>query len=174
MDPEAERAKIADSKNTIEKWLKEGLFTKEEADASEILTVWIPLVDVNPQTGCIQVLPGVVPMGLLEHEPEGGTRIKPDRMPHIEPVECVMKRGDLLFMSAYTPHRGQANQTDKVRWSMDLRFQKTGTPTGRPFWPEFIVQSKENPSSVQNDFDQWCKRWVTDQKNAKGIRLHRV
>ncbi|MGA1198535.1 MAG: mitomycin antibiotic biosynthesis protein, partial [Candidatus Latescibacterota bacterium] len=59
-------------------------------------------------------------------------------------------------------------------WSMDLRFQKTGTPTGRPFWPEFIVQSKENPSSVQDDFDQWCKRWVTDQKNAKGIRLHRV
>jgi phytanoyl-CoA hydroxylase len=155
-------------------WHQDQGVTKEEADASEILTVWLPLVDVDAKTGCIQVLPGVVPMGLLEHEPEGGTRIKPDRMPHIEPVNCAMKKGDLLFMSAYTPHRGQANQTDKVRWSMDLRFQKTGTPTGRPFWPEFIVQSKENPSSVQNDFDQWCKRWVTDQKNAKGIRLHRV
>lgn len=116
----------------------------------------------------------MVPLGLLEHQPEGGTMIKPDHMPGIEATECIMKRGDLLFMSAYTPHRGQVNRTDKVRWSMDLRFQKTGTPTGRPFWPEFIVQSKENPLSVQNDFDQWCSRWVTDQKNSKGIRLHRV
>ncbi|MFT5366319.1 MAG: phytanoyl-CoA hydroxylase [Candidatus Latescibacterota bacterium] len=155
-------------------WHQDQGVTKEEADISEILTVWIPMVDVDPTAGCLQVLPGVVPLGLLEHQPEGGTMIKPDHMPNIEPTECIMKRGDLLFMSAYTPHRGQANRTDKVRWSMDLRFQKTGTPTGRPFWPEFIVQSKENPSSVQNNFDEWCTRWVNDQKNSKGTRLHRV
>lgn len=155
-------------------WHQDQGVTKEEADVSEILTVWIPLVDVAPETGCLQVLPEVVPMGLLEHQREGGTMIKPDRMPGVEPVNCPMKRGDLLFMSAYTPHRGQVNRTDKVRWSMDLRFQKTGTPTGRPFWPEFIVQSKADPASVQDDFDQWCLRWVTDLKNSKGMHLHRV
>ncbi len=155
-------------------WHQDQGVTKEEADVSEILTVWIPLVDVGPETGCLQVLPEVVPLGLLEHQREGGTMIKPEKMPDRQPVECPMKRGDLLFMSAYTPHRGQANRTDKVRWSMDLRFQKTGTPTGRPFWPEFILQSKTKPSSVQNDFDQWCIRWVRDLKNSKGIHLHRV
>ncbi|MDA0711602.1 MAG: phytanoyl-CoA dioxygenase family protein [bacterium] len=155
-------------------WHQDQGVTKQEADISEILTVWIPLVDVAPVTGCLQVLPGVVPMGLLAHQREGGTMIKPDHMPGVEPIDCSMKRGDLLFMSAYTPHRGQVNRTDKVRWSMDLRFQKTGTPTGRPFWPEFIVQSKSNPTSVQNDFDTWCRRWVTDLKNSKGMHLHRV
>lgn len=155
-------------------WHQDQGVTKEEADIAEILTVWIPLVDVEPKTGCLQVLPGVVPMGLLEHQREGGTMIKPDFMPEVDAVDCIMKRGDLLFMSAYTPHRGQVNQTDKVRWSMDLRFQKTGTPTGRPFWPEFILQSKEDPASVQDNFDEWCSRWVNDLKTSKGMHLHRV
>ena len=155
-------------------WHQDQGVTKEEADISEIITCWIPLVDVTPERGCLQVLPGVVPMGLLEHQREGGTMIKPMYMPEIEPVNCIMKRGDVLMMSAYTPHRGQPNRTNLVRWSMDLRFQKTGTPTGRPFWPEFIVQSKENPASVQDSFDEWCTRWVTDLRESKGTHLHRV
>ena len=113
-------------------------------------------------------------MGLLEHQREGGTMIKPEFMPDTEPVDCVMKRGDVLMMSAYTPHRGQPNKRDFVRWSMDLRFQKKGTPTGRPFWPEFIVQSKEDPDSVQDNFDDWCTRWITDMRESKGTHLHRV
>jgi phytanoyl-CoA hydroxylase len=155
-------------------WHQDQGVTKEEADVSEIITCWIPMVDVAHETGCLQVLPGVVPMGLLEHQREGGTMIKKEFMPEIEAVECVMKRGDLLLMSAYTPHRGQPNQTDMVRWSIDLRFQKTGTPTGRPFWPEFILQSVEDPNSVQDNFDDWCTRWITDMRNSKGMHLHRV
>lgn len=155
-------------------WHQDQGVTKEEADVSEIITCWIPLVDVDPLCGCLQVLPETVELGLLEHQREGGTMIKPEFMPKTEAVDCVMKRGDVLLMSAYTPHRGQPNQTDFVRWSMDLRFQQTGTPTGRPFWPEFILQSKENPSSVQDSFDEWCTRWVTDMKNSKGTHLHRV
>lgn len=46
-----------------------------------------------------------------------------------------------------------------VRRSMDLRFQKTGTPTGRPHWPEFILQSPSDPSSVQDSYKEWCHRW---------------
>jgi len=155
-------------------WHQDQGVTKEEADASEIITCWIPLTDVDSDTGCLQVIPGVNEMGLLEHQREGGTMIKPDLMPDVVHVECPMKRGDVLIMDAYTPHRGQVNRTDKVRWSMDLRFQKTGTPTGRPFWPEFILQSKENPASVQDDFDEWCTRWITDMRNSKGMHLHRV
>ena len=155
-------------------WHQDQGVTKEDADVSEIITCWIPLVDVTPERGCLQVLPRVVPMGLLEHQREGGTMIKPQFMPAIEPVNCAMKRGDVLLMSAYTPHRGQPNRSNLVRWSMDLRFQKTGTPTGRPFWPEFIVHSKANPACVQDSFDEWCKRWITDLRTSKGIHLHRV
>ena len=153
-------------------WHQDQGVTKEEADASEILTCWIPFVDVDANSGCLEIIPGQ--SRLLEHQPEGGTMIKPHAMPDVDPVDCVMNRGDLLFMSAYTPHRGHANKSNYVRWSMDLRFQKTGTPTGRPFHPEFILQSKSDPSSVQSDYDAWCSRWDAGLESAKGMRLHRV
>lgn len=155
-------------------WHQDQGVTKEEADASEIMTVWIPMVDVDPHSGCLQILPGITKAGLLQHEAEGGTRIKPDLMPEVEPYDCIMKRGDLLFFSAYTPHRGQPNQSNFVRWTMDLRFQKTGTPTGRPTHPEFVLQSRKDPSSVQDDYDEWCRRWIEGIEAGKGVRHHRV
>ena len=141
-------------------WHQDQGVTREEADASQILTVWIPLVDVDPGNGCLQVLPGVNKLGLLEHERGGGTHIKPSLMPDVEPYDCVMRRGDLLMMSAFTPHHGHQNRSDRVRWSIDLRFQKTGTPTGRPDFPEVVVQSRSDPASVQDDYDEWCGRWI--------------
>ena len=155
-------------------WHQDQGVTKEEADASEIMTVWIPMVDVDPHSGCLQILPGITSQGLLQHEAEGGTRIKPSFMPEVEPYDCIMQRGDLLFMSAFTPHRGQPNRSDYVRWTMDLRFQKTGTPTGRPSHPEFILRSKQDPTSVQGDYDEWCRRWIEGREAGKGIRHHRV
>jgi len=153
-------------------WHEDQGVTKEEADVSEILTVWIPFVDVDPGSGCLEVIPNQ--KQLLEHQAEGGTMIKPHAMPDTKPVDCTMKRGDLLFMSAYTPHRGHTNHSNYVRWSMDLRFQKTGTPTGRPFHPEFILQSQADPESVQNSYEEWCARWDKGLETGKGIRLHRV
>ena len=43
---------------------------------------------------------------------------------------------------------------------MDLRFQATGSPTGRPHWPEFILQSHADPSIVQDSYEDWCGRWI--------------
>ena len=154
-------------------WHQDQGVTKEEADVSEILTVWIPLVDVDSGSGCLEVIPGQGNQ-LLEHQAEGGTMIKPHLMPDVKPVDCVMQRGDLLFMGAYTPHRGHTNSSNYVRWSMDLRFQKTGTPTGRVQHPDFILRSESDPSSVQNDYAEWCRRWDEGFEAGKGVRFHRV
>ena len=154
-------------------WHQDQGVTREEADASEILTVWFPLVDVDRTNGCLQVLPGVTGFGLLQHERTGGTHIKPSLMPDVEPYDCIMRRGDLLLMSAYTPHHGHQNRSDRVRWSIDLRFQKTGTPTGRPEFPEVVVQSRSDPASVQDDYEDWCRRWVASLA-APQQKHHRV
>lgn len=38
-------------------------------------------------------------------------------------VEVIaLRRGDLLLMSPYLPHRSVDNVGDDVRWSVDLRF----------------------------------------------------
>lgn len=157
-------------------WHQDQGVTREEADASDILTCWIPFTDVTRETGCMKIIPDASHLGLLEHvkDPEYGTTIRPDLLPKLPQLDAEMKRGDLLFMSKFTPHCSQPNLSDKVRWSVDLRFQKTGTPTGRHFWPEFVLQSKAKPDSVQNDYDEWCRRWIHDLEASKGERWHRV
>ena len=62
-----------------------------------------------------------------------------------------------------------------MRWSADLRYQKTGTPTGRPFHPEFVVRSRSNPASVLTDHAAWCRMWEEGLRGAKeaGVSLHR-
>ncbi len=155
-------------------WHQDQAVTKEEADVSTIITAWIPLINVTPESGCLQILPGTKDLGYLEHEAEGGTRIKPHLMPDVTPIDCDMNRGDILFFNSFVPHRGLVNRSDQVRWTMDLRFQKTGTPTGRPTYPEFILRSESDPTSVQDDYDEWCERWSEGLEAGRGIRMHRV
>lgn len=157
-------------------WHQDQGVTREEADASEILTCWIPLVDARRETGCMKIIPDVGGLGLLEHikDPDLGTTIRPDLLPDGPRLDMEMNRGDLLFMNRFTPHCSQINTSNVVRWSIDCRFQRTGTPTGRHFWPEFIIQSKSNPESVQNDYDEWCSRWIHDLEASVGERWHRV
>ena len=68
-----------------------------------------------------------------------------EEMPQIAQLTLPMDKGDVLLMDKQTPHRSTPNNADMVRWSMDLRYQQTGTPTGRPFHPDFVARSRSNP-----------------------------
>jgi phytanoyl-CoA hydroxylase len=120
-------------------------------------------------------MPNRMEDGLLPHiKADYGTTIDPSIIKKDEVgVSCEMKRGDILFINRFTPHRGTLNKSNYVRWSIDLRFQKTGTPTGRHFWPEFIAKTSTN-QTVQNNYEDWKKRWINDLETSKGERWHRV
>ena len=77
-------------------------------------------------------------------------------------------------MHRYTPHRSTPNYSDHVRWSVDLRFQPTGQPTGRPFHPDFVVRSRQHPETVTYNYAEWKQRWQEALANAKGLQAHRV
>ena len=109
-----------------------------------------------------------------EHQAEGGTTIRPDLLPEIEPQPVPVKKGGVVFMHRWTPHRSTPNFSDGVRWSIDLRYQKTGTPTGRPFHPEFIARSHAHPEQELTDYAEWSRRWVEALENSRGIQAHRV
>lgn len=156
-------------------WHQDVAVTWEEADVSNIITCWVPLVDATLHRGCMEVIPGIVDRGYIEHQKEGGTTIRPDLFPtDKEPIVAECPRGGVVFMSQYTPHKGTPNNSEVVRWSLDLRYQKTGTPTGRPFWPEFVVRSESDPSSVQDDYKQWCDNWAAALEKSKGVAWHRT
>jgi phytanoyl-CoA hydroxylase len=170
-------------------WHMDQAVTLEEADVAEIVTAWIPFCDTFPENGCLQFVDGIASDAEWRSNRDAHLTIGHHQSPHVHVqdrgkqqlevpapflerlrktqedvrvVEAVMEKGDVLLFNAYVPHRGGVNSSpDLVRWSMDLRFQATGTPTGRPHWPEFILQSHADPSIVQGSYDEWCSRWVT-------------
>jgi len=131
-------------------WHQDAGVTWAEADDSDIVTCWLALVDATVENGCMEVMPRVP--HFLEHQAEGGTTIRPDLLPQITPRPVPVPRGGIVFMHRWTPHRSTPNFSDAVRWSLDLRYQKTRTPTGRPFHPEFVARSRSPPETERGDY----------------------
>lgn len=156
-------------------WHQDAGVAWEEADPYFILTVWIPLTEVHQENGCLQVMPGGHQKGLLEHHTKRGTgtKIRGVELPRVNPVVMPMFPGSLLLMHNHLPHRSTKNMTDSVRWSADLRYQKTGTATGRPFHPEFVARSRSNPTQELTDYQRWCQLWEDALAKSQGTRIHR-
>ena len=158
-------------------WHQDAGVTWEEADPHFILTVWLPLAESTIENGCLEIMPRVHGDGLWEHssKPGVGTTIADKFLPEAESVLLPMKKGDVLLMHKEIPHRSGRNCSDDIRWSMDLRYQATGTPTGRPFHPEFVVRSATKPESVLTDYDVWCQKWkeALKESSESGVRAHR-
>ncbi|MBO9609301.1 MAG: phytanoyl-CoA dioxygenase family protein [Paenibacillaceae bacterium] len=141
-------------------WHQDAAVTTEDSEASEVITFWIPLVDATARTGCMQVIPRSFRRGYLTHQAEGGTTIRGDLMPGEQPVTAECRKGGIVMMNKYTPHRGTSNRSDIVRWSLDLRFHKTGSPSGRSVQPSFVVRgSEEGAEHGAIDYETWCALW---------------
>ena len=145
-----------------------------EADASNVMTCWLPLIDATVENGCMEVMPGAWERGHLTHQAAGGTTIRPDLLPEIAPRPVPVRKGGIVFMHRHTPHRSTPNFTDETRWSLDLRYQPTGVPTGRPFHPEFVARSRRNPDSVLTDHAEWSRRWEDALATSQNAQAHRV
>lgn len=149
-------------------WHQDAGVTWEEADDTFILTVWLPLTAATPENGCLQIIPRTHGGGLRQHVTRSGqgTVIADEAMPEGKALTLPMDPGDVLLLHKEIPHRSTSNRTDTVRWSMDLRYQQTGTPTGRPFHPEFSVRSQAAPASVLTDWAEWDRMWAAAQAQA--------
>ena len=165
------------SDSHVAPWHQDAGVTWEEADPHFILTVWLPLCAATPENGCLQILPRAHQNGLVQHHIKQGlgTVIIDEEMPQTESLTLPMDKGDVLLMDKQTPHRSTPNNADTVRWSMDLRYQETGTPTGRPFYPDFVARSRSNPASELRDYDEWCRQWIESLAavQGQGIKPHR-
>ncbi|TLS50261.1 phytanoyl-CoA dioxygenase family protein [Paenibacillus antri] len=154
-------------------WHQDAAVTSKDSEASEILTFWMPLVDATAETGCMEVMPEVFKLGYLEHQAEGGTTIVPKLLPGVKPVTAECRKGGIVIMNKYTPHRGTTNRSNIVRWSLDLRYHKTGAPSGRSHQPSFVVRSRANPDSVLKDDEAWRKMW-REALDRPAQPIHRV
>ena len=120
-------------------------------------TAWIPLVDVNSENGCLQVLPG-------QHQEEYHHRmeretgdkhswyltIDDEKLLAGDVVTCEMNKGDLLLINQMIPHRSTENYSDIVRWSLDFRWQDPALPAGAGNKKCMQMRLASNPDFVQD------------------------
>ena len=157
-------------------WHQDAGVMMPEAEASNIVTCWLPLGDATVEMGCMQALPGVFNRGYLSHfkEEAATVTIRPEVLPSVTPMDLVCYKGDVVLLNKFTPHRSVPNVSDRCRWSLDLRYQTTGHHTGRTAYPEFIVRSLSTPERVLRDYDEWCRLWIDALENPKGVTMHRT
>lgn len=145
---------------------QDAVFTTQEAKDILQVTVWIPLVEATEENGCLQVLPRVHQQRILYWSYNKD-------LPQVEPVTLAMQKGDVLFMHKLTPHGSGPNNTNAVRWSLDLRYQKTGDPSPRPEWPNLIARSRRDPS-LETTYENWRDNWASAlKKTPTKIRYER-
>lgn len=158
-------------------WHQDSGVNVPEADGSEIVTCWTALVDVTEEMGPLQVLPGAHTRGHLPHvaSPGYGTSIKASLMPDIAPRKLLVPAGSVVFMHRHCPHHSTPNRSPRCRWSLDLRYHRSGDNSGRPWQPEFVVRSRANPGSVMKDHATWDTLWRDCLARPDGGRVvHRL
>jgi len=151
-------------------WHQDAGVVREEADETNMLTVWIPLVDATVENGCLAVVPRNHHSGLLQHcaSPTLGTHL-PDHVFAVDrAIPQPIKRGGALFMHKQTPHSSLSNESEDVRISMDLRYNPIGQPTGREDFPGFVARSRQNPGSELHDPTVWRHLWLDTRARLAG------
>ena len=131
----------------------------DEANITNMLTVWLPITEAMVENGCLAVVPGSHTGELRLHCPwEKGLTI-PDEIVGSDSLPLPMQPGDVLFMTNKTMHSSLPNVSDEIRWSFDLRYNPIGQPTGRPWFPGFVARSQMNPESELTNAGQWADLW---------------
>ncbi len=139
-----------------------------EVDETEMLTVWLPVTDATIENGCLCVVPRSHTRGLLTHCPGRTEERKalhiPDELRGPDYTPVPVQRGGVLLLHRRTIHASLPNLSDGVRWSYDLRYQPIGQPTGRPWFPAFVVRSRQHPESAVTDWRVWANLWYETRR----------
>jgi phytanoyl-CoA hydroxylase len=126
-----------------------------------LLSTWMPLVPVDAETGCLQVSPGSHKLGLLPQvRGANGLRTVPDDHIPIRPVTLVMEPGDVLYFTDLTLHRALDNTSDRVRWSIDIRFGEHTPAIASKSGRGYVCRSVD-PNRVE-DYGTWIARYSYD------------
>lgn len=151
-------------------WHQDRGVTQEVADETNMITVWIAVTDATTQNGCLQVLEGSHSRDdLMPHCPLPQIGIPDEFIDESDVKPLPVKAGGVVIFHPMCAHSSLENKTDGIRWSFDIRFNKTGQPTGRPQFPEWIARSKEDPSSELRDPLEWKAMWDAARRQLSNV-----
>lgn len=157
------RAKLPHHQATVVPWHQDLGYLRPDADETLIVNFWLPLVDAPMETGALQVMPGSHRWGRLPHEMINGyLGILETALPPHEVVDCPTPLGGALLLQEKTVHRSIPNVSDRVRWSLDLRYSDPARPTGREEVPGFLARSRARPEAVAKSHWDWLALFGTE------------
>ena len=157
-------------------WHQDRGVAHAEADQTDMVTVWIAMTDATAENGCLQVIPKQPDQGLLPHCPKTQTAIADPFIDEERAVCLPVSSGGIVLLDPLVPHASLPNLTDQFRWSFDIRFNRTGEPTGRAHFPDFIARSRAQPETELNDWQVWRSLWEEARLRLSGaqhIPIHR-
>ena len=148
-------------------WHQDNAFMMPEADETEMVTLWIPLLDATIENGCLQLIPYSHRDGLQQHcNPSVAI---PDRLIRSDDaVPVPLQQGGVLFMHRLMEHAPLANRSDTIRWSFDLRYNPSDKPSGRDVQPGFVARSRSRPETEVRDYEAWSALWYQTRTKLAG------
>uniref|UniRef100_A0A383WF13 Fe2OG dioxygenase domain-containing protein n=1 Tax=Tetradesmus obliquus TaxID=3088 RepID=A0A383WF13_TETOB len=136
------RAKTPRAEGGDVPWHQDSAYCSPDARQTLQVTAWIPLLDVDAANGCMQLLRGGHLAGrTVAHTAASGNtwHVAMDEAAAAaelgldlaaDLVTVPMKAGDVLLFNNLIPHRSLDNTSDRIRWSLDLRWQHPDLPDG--------------------------------------------
>ena len=152
-------------------WHQDQGVTHAEADGTRMVTVWCAITDATVDNGCLQVIPGGHRKGLLPHCPKTQTAIADSHLDEHNAIPLPVRSGGVVIFHPLVPHASLVNRTQGFRWSFDIRFNRTGEPTGRSHFPHFIARSRANPAVELHDWRVWRSMWE-DARERLAVKPH--
>lgn len=132
---------------------------------AETYTAWIPLQDLSPEMGGLQIAAGSHKNGIFDYKPAlgaGGMGIN-------EPLEgswvnSPFKQGDVLIFHSMVVHQGVPCTGKRLRLSIDARYQRLSEPIGPGNLTPHAGESWEQIYADwhSDDFKYYWKQWNLD------------
>jgi phytanoyl-CoA hydroxylase len=168
-------------------WHQDSGYFAAHCDQHLIVTCWIPLVDANEHNGCMRIQPRAHKQGIATHHTGGhaGFLVIEDEdlpLPSENSICAECPLGGVVLMTNLTPHCSTENQSEDIRWSIDLRYQSASVPNNVDLMPDldslaqqpadlqiacyppeadFVVRSKKQPATTFEEYRQ--RREAYDQ-----------
>jgi ectoine hydroxylase-related dioxygenase (phytanoyl-CoA dioxygenase family) len=134
-----------------------------DANANPVITVWIPLVDSTPENGCLHIWPRTHKTQLMSHHAEKVTGTSYTEMDdeHLvkarrEAVSLPIAAGSAILFNDRCVHMSTPNNSDHVRWSVDLRYQPTDQDPMPYHGAGFLARSRQYPYRVAT-LEDWLE-----------------
>ena len=97
---------------TATDWHQDRAVALEDADETNMVTVWCAVTDATPENGCLQVIPRGGSAEMLPHCPRTQTGIAYGFIDESKATPLPVRSGGVVIFHPLTPHGSLTNQTD--------------------------------------------------------------